>query len=444
MKRMILNLLFFLFISLMMIQGLSAKDKDPLSGENLFKDVVHYSNLGDHRTATPTDKVTAIWIRNRLKQAGFDVQTQEWNTRQFYPQRTNIIIDKARKIDAFPVWWQQPTSPQGIEAQLTEDINNVKGKILLYINKSAATFSVSNPLVSKINTAYANGAMAVIVVTYYQNPAPPAIQTIASDEFIGLNAANAAQVLQDAWPIPVVSAMARDQKTLDEAILNQSNVKVVSSGIYDDQAKAWNVIGALDRGPGSKVMVVSTPYSGWFTCAGERGGGVAIFLGLAEWAAKNTSDTTWIFAATSGHEINGLGIKHYLNSDIAPLPAETFSWAHIGAWQAMYSYVLEGDALIKTDQMDGRALQYTNDPSLKAVVDAYFSGLNLVFSTSMAYGDLVDVSQYGYKNLFGITGSHEYHHSTQDLPHVTGPELLEPVARAYQEALKMLMESSVE
>jgi hypothetical protein len=439
MKRMIFSLIFFPFLSLIMVQGVFAIDKDPLAGASLYKDVVQYSTLGDHRTATPTDQVTALWIQNRLKQAGYDVQMQAWTTRQFYPHRTEIIIDKSQKVKAFPVWWPKPTSSMGIEAPMTNDKADVKGKIFLLINKTPATFSITPSLVSEIYTASANGAVAVVVLTYYNGQ-----DTVASNEFIGLNAI---QETQDAWPIPVVSAMVKDRQALDEAILNQSNVKVISTGIYNEQAKALNVIGTLDRGPGSKVMVVSTPYSGWFTCAGERGAGVAIFLGLAEWAAQNTSETTWIFTATSGHEIKGLGVRNYLESDTVPEPIETFSWTHIGAWQAMYSYVLENGVLVPTEQMDRRIFQYREaalppaPTPLKNAVDANFRdpALNLLISAKVLYGDLMDVSPYGYNNLFGISGAHEYHHSTEDRPSVTGPEVLEPMANAYQGALEMLM-----
>jgi len=41
-----------------------------------------------------------------------------------------------------------------------------------------------------------------------------------------------------------------------------------------------------------------------------------------------------------------------------------------------------------------------------------------------------------HNNLIGIVYGHEFHHSTEDLPFVTGPELLEPVARAYQGTLQ--------
>ena len=425
-----------IMLSLVFIYGqplYALNDKDPLDGESLYEDVLHYSILGEHRTATPKDMVTGIWIGNRLKQAGYKVQKQDWTTRQFYPRRTEVIIGKNLKLAGFPVWWPKPTSPQGVQAEMTDDINDANGKIYLFINVTAATFSVTPVVVNEIDTAYRNGAVAVVMVTYYEGT-----DSIPSDEFIGLNAI---QETQDELPIPVVSAMAKDRHALDEAIMNHSTVKVVSTGVYKNQAQAFNVIGTLDRGPGSKVMVVTTPCSGWFTCAGERGAGVAIFLGLAEWAARTTSNTSWIFAATSGHEIDSLGLINYMESDFVPRPEEVFAWTHIGAWQAMYNYVAEDGRLYPTDKMDFRLFQVVGQ-QLRGAVTANFAdpALNLRIVPAIVYGDLLGVIQYGYTNLMGISYGHEFHHSTEDLPYVTGSELLEPVARAYKGTFEMIID----
>jgi hypothetical protein len=46
----------------------------------------------------------------------------------------------------------------------------------------------------------------------------------------------------------------------------------------------------------------STPQSGWFTCGGERGPGIAMSRALAVWAIKQDLPVRWLFVATSGHE----------------------------------------------------------------------------------------------------------------------------------------------
>ncbi|MEW6185484.1 MAG: hypothetical protein AB1585_07070 [Thermodesulfobacteriota bacterium] len=434
--RMFLYLILLVFLSEILEGNLLAKDQGPLSGETLFNDVVYYSNLGHHRTATPIDRKTALWLQNRLKQAGFEVQKQEWTTRQFYPQRTEIVIDNKQTLEAFPIWWPKPTPPQGLEGLMTPVIGDSAGKIFFFENKTGAGFSVTPVFSKMIHEANQKGALAVIVVTYFNQPRT----TIASKELIGLNAL---QTTQEEWPIPVVSARAKDRAVLDSAIQNQTVVKVISTGNYKNQARAFNVIGLLKKSSRDEVRVVSTPYSGWFTCAGERGPGIAIFLGLAEWAARTHSETNWIFVATSGHEIDGLGIRNFLVSPIAPDPKKTLSWVHLGAWQAMYNFIHTNGVLVSDGLMDTRQMQYENIPSrikLEEPVKKNFTGLNVSFLPGIRLGELTGIIQSGYnQNLFGIAWGHELHHSTQDLPPVTGPGLLEPVAQAYRNTLEMLI-----
>ncbi|MCH7749719.1 MAG: hypothetical protein IH939_16655 [Acidobacteria bacterium] len=56
------------------------------------------------------------------------------------------------------------------------------------------------------------------------------------------------------------------------------------TGRMDEAAEAVNVAGRLVRNEEADWSVISTPSSGWFTCAGERGPGIAALLALAEWA----------------------------------------------------------------------------------------------------------------------------------------------------------------
>ena len=419
------SMVMVLFVSFAVVH---AHGQNPMSGAVMFEDVRYYAKLGDHQTATEVDYATAGWLKKRLKQAGYSVQDQEWKTRQFYPKDTFIRIGKSEKIPAFPVWWPKPTTDAGLTAALSSDIEHASGKIYFLVNTSGAGFSVDKKLIQQITTAAHNGAVAMIVVTYYNRP-----DTIASDEFIGLNAM---QDTQEEWPIPVVTVMAKDAARFKAAVTDGLEVNVTSTGVYKQDALGLNIIATLNRSAGGKSVLVTTPYSGWFTCAGERGTGIAIFLALAEWAAKSTAQTNWIFAATSGHELRGLGVEHYLQSDLIPPPSKVLLWTHIGAWQAMYNYVLKQGDLIRTEEMDQRIIQFTGE-GLAGEVKTHFSepSLKLRIVPRILFGDLTQAVKSGHQNLIGISYGHEYHHSTQDLPAVTGPELLESVANAYKNFL---------
>ena len=52
-----------------------------------------------------------------------------------------------------------------------------------------------------------------------------------------------------------------------------------------------------------------------------------------------------------------------------------------------------------------------------------------------AIGELQEVHSAGYTNFFGMAGSHRFFHTTHDTLATTRPHLLEPVARAFADAL---------
>ena len=421
-------ILIFISSFLFALNGFS-DSKDLLSKEKMYEDVKYYSDLGHHRTATEVDHATSRWLKERLQKAGYSTQIQEWETKQFFPQETYIEINRMKRFRAFPVWWPKPTYNRGIMAKLSSDLQSVRGKILLFRNVTGPGFSVDRKLIKQVITAADNGSVAVVVATFYNRS-----NTIASNEFIGLNAM---QINKDEWPIPVVMIQAKDFNEFEKAETDQLAVRIISTGFYNQSAVAMNVIGSLMREPDYKTIIVTTPSSGWFNCAGERGSGIGIWLALAEWASKKIKNINWIFAATSGHELRGLGTDHLLNSDLVPPPNEVDLWTHVGAWQAMYSFILKDGALRKTDEMDDKILQFTGN-DLGAAVNEGFGDpqLRIRIVPQIRFGDLIQVEQFGYKRLAGISFGHEYHHSTQDLPNVTGPALLESIAKAYKTFLQ--------
>ncbi|PEQ10758.1 hypothetical protein B2G71_20860 [Novosphingobium sp. PC22D] len=84
---------------------------------------------------------------------------------------------------------------------------------------------------------------------------------------------------------------------------------------------AFNFGGRLDRGKG-RWLAISTPRSGWFTCAGERGPGITAWLWLARWAVQAVSDHDLAFICNLGHEYEYLGAAE-AKAKIAPPVAQT-------------------------------------------------------------------------------------------------------------------------
>jgi hypothetical protein len=75
--------------------------------------------------------------------------------------------------------------------------------------------------------------------------------------------------------------------------------------VKGESANVFATFGDASKRP----IVIATPLSGWFTCAAERGTGIAIALGLAQRLAPNHSVTV---VGSPGHELLYIGLQAFL------------------------------------------------------------------------------------------------------------------------------------
>jgi hypothetical protein len=177
--------------------------------------------------------------------------------------------------------------------------------------------------------------------------------------------------------------------------------------------------------------------SGWFSCAGERGTGLAIWLGLARWAATRRSETSFVFVTTSGHELNYLGAHSFLHAgkDGPPAPAQTRLWFHIGANIATHDWLVHSlGRLWPLPGVRSERLLF-GTPDMMGILRAAFQGqpgleLPRVGTKETTIGETQNVLKADYTRVAGISGGSVFHHTPADHPFVTAPELLAPVARS--------------
>jgi hypothetical protein len=240
--------------------------------------------------------------------------------------------------------------------------------------------------------------------------------------------------LYQPMPLPTVVAGAKDFAALKQAAERGAKASLHIAGRADPQARAFEVVGKLDRG--KKLIVISTPYSAWFRAAGERGPGVALWLALARWAARRKSDVSYLFVASSGHELQGAGITSFVEHH-APKPEQVHCWCHLGASIAAYDYERTPGGLKKLNRASNACRLMTNRNDLLPVLTDAFQNVERLkpqFNERPA-GELILMAQKGYR-AFGFAGSHPYFHAPSDLPEIaTGPEILEPVGQALVKAL---------
>lgn len=396
----------------------SALAADPLSGASLYADVKTYAGFGEHRTGTPGDDAVTAWLERELRAAGYAVERQGFDYPVFSLESAAMEL-AGRRIDAFPIW-----TPRAGEAAGPLSAAPRPGAlaVMSFPYGTGAPLEASAVYRKPVEAAIAAGAGGVVIAT--QNPL---------GELVAYNALPNAPP----WPVPVVGVAGREGAALQAAAERGADARLRIAGALHP-GRAQNVV-ARKPGPG-KPLIISTPKSGWFTCAGERGSGLAIWLALARRLAARR-DFHLVLVAASGHEFDGYGGRLFAEH-LAPKPAEARGWVHIGANVASYDFALRDGQITRLDHPQaGRRL---------AVSEALLPAARQAFAGQVGYekpvdvevegapGELAEYQRRGYRPLVGLVGLHPLHHTRRDLPDATGPEVLEPVARGLAAVVERL------
>src|SRR5262249_34137088 len=124
----------------------------------------------------------------------------------------------------------------------------------------------------------------------------------------GLCPSNAASFLQPFGP-PVLQVSSEQAGALNDVAKRGSEVTLIAH-VKRTSAEAFNVV-AIIQGTNQALppLVIMTPRSGWWTCASERGGGIACWLELIRAMRGMKPARDVLFVASSGHEIGQRGIE---------------------------------------------------------------------------------------------------------------------------------------
>jgi hypothetical protein len=358
-----------------------------MTGEFLFNDVKAYSALGEHRTASKVDRDTSAWLAKQLEGFGFTSKLLPFRVRQFQFDSARLMAG-GRSIPCFPLWLPRATPP----LHATVARASTKGCVaIVRFPKGGAITPAHRAVIQPLIDA---DASAIIGVT----PSD-------SGELVALNSTADAEP----WPVPILLVGPPEEMNLRGA----TDVAISIQGREEPRAEAFETIGEI--GTGNKRIVISTPSSGWFHCAGERGPGIAMWLALARWSSHRESNIRYTFVASSGHELGEQGMHSFLTGP-APRADEVGVWLHLGA-----SIAARGST---------RRLM-TNRKEWLPVLSRNFVSIGDLPPelTDAPLGELAQLAKLGYRS-FGIAGGHTLFHSPGDLPVTTSAAMLEPVGQA--------------
>ena len=399
----------------------AAAAADPLSGKALYDDVQRYDGFGSHRYGSAGTAQAFDWIARELARAGLAVSSQSFTIDRQYDFEAGSLGVDGQTVAVMPHWWiPEPLASFSLSAPIVAagDASGRFVRISLPFDRAAYLTQAHR---AALEEAFARRPAAVLLTIDHP-----------SGEIYTYNVDQEGKP----WPVPVILVAARDKALLDAAQQMDRPVAVDIKGRYRRDVPGRNVIGRLNRSGGGRAIVVSTPVTSWFTSTCERGPGIAGFLAMARLANTWPADADLVFVATAGHEIGHGGMVHFIRSQ-APPPATTLAWAHFGASLACHEWRRDGERWVAGSAVDTRLRVIARSQSMDDLVRRHFGGIagTPLVGDKAAVGELRDVHAAGYPNFFGMAGLHGLFHTPADSAVGTGPDSLEPVARAFAGAL---------
>lgn len=409
-----------------------AKGRADTSLASVTADLERYFSLGVKASGGTGDQATGAWMESELTAAGFTVTRQPIDVPYFTPTEVTLKSGSATAA-VIPQAVVVPTGPAGIEAPLavrapwTLADTRCDGAIALVVLPYRRWSSVIDPGVRRpVEAAFAAGAVAVVIVT-----------TGPTGEALALNAPAKGPVFSR----PVAVLAPRDAQPFLVAAQSGGRARLTVAG-EGGWRPGFNIAATLDRGS-DHGLVVSTPRSGWYTCAGERGGGAAVWLALARWSPGGLPGTNLTFTSATGHEYEYHGAEHFLK-ELAPPRATTKLWVHLGAnvaardWNEMAGLT----ALPGADPQRVLMVSESLAPAARRLF-AGQAGLEAVRigDIKSSAGELTGILQAGYPTALGIFGAHRFHHSANDDMRCAHPEATLAAAVAVRDLIKGVLKS---
>jgi hypothetical protein len=398
---------------------------NPFDPDRLMDDVRAYYEFGVHRTAYPGDRRTSEWLAGRFRTLGLQTSAHAWPLRQFFLDEASIE-DGEGQIRAFPLWLPRATGPDGLRARLVlvdgaAPAADLAGAIAWLVPGDRGGGPTRQALERQALEA---GAAAVVFATS---------DSAGTGLLVAQNAER--QYVARQRPIPTLTFGEADAARLRKSIGRDIVLRL--TGRLDEAAVATNVLGRLVRREEADWIVVSTPSSGWFTCGGERGPGVAMLLALAEWATTRHGDLNYLFVANSGHELDYLGARLLHDAHMAPSPEKTRVWLHLGASIATPPWPEVDGVRRPADRVTTGTLQAA--PELAPIMRRAFAGLPMYkLSTDTRIGEFRDLAEHGYRGLGVVGGSNPWFHVERDDPSAVSADTLAAVSRAAAAALEAI------
>jgi hypothetical protein len=346
-----------------------------------------YEQQGFHRTGTEVDRISGDWLAKEVRRIGLEPVLEEFPLSRVDPVRASLAVN-GRTIEGLPLFDGGFTGPAGVEGILGDlDGNSSIGICEIPPNGTQAG--------ALGDARRQNRHEAIVAVTRGLRP--------------GFCPSNADSFLAPFGP-PVLQ-VGSDEAAFLADCAQQGAKALLTAHAERRQAKAFNVVATIPGTDKSAApLVVMTPRSGWWSCASERGGGLACWLEIMRAARDARPVRDVLFVASSGHELGHLGLDAFMQRRGGLVPAAK-AWIHLGA-------------NIGAAQGPGNILQASDD-EMESMMAAAMTGAGLAIDRrlprgAVPLGEALNVHRGGGR-FISIIGKNDLFHSPDD----RGPDVID-------------------
>ena len=280
-----------------------------LRRERITRLLREYDSQGDHRTGSAVDAESGRWLADQVADAGLEPEIEWMGFSRPTIQAAYVEVND-RRADGIPLF----------DGGITDAVG-VRGRLGALGDNADIGLAHVGPRVGPDLLGYRRTTSHQAAVTVTGGPSNGVPE--------GLALMNAPDFKEPFGP-PVLQVASQHRPWLDAAAAAGAEARVVAH-VTRRPEEVFNVTAALlGTEPSLAPLIVMTPRSGWWTCASERGGGIAVWLEMMRAMRAATPRRTTVFVASTGHELGHYGLHEFLRTR-SRLVTSAVAWIHLGA-----------------------------------------------------------------------------------------------------------------
>lgn len=361
------------------------------TAHGLYAIVETYASFGNHHTGTDADRATTAWLSELLTGLGAQVEHDPYRFDRFIGEASLAISDA--DVPCLPLFY------------------SALGEV------DTATFEITRVEHGAVGNAHKFDGL--LPVTTDQTPLVIAIDG-PDDLAVQANRVPSRLLGRPAVVIP---------GNWHDRVQQGAHLRFSA---HSEPGESANVVATLGD-PNAPEIMITTPLTGWTPAAGERGTGLAAALALA---VNLAADHRVIFSACSGHEIDHLGLRHYLAArDLTGARA-----IHLGASIAATEPVAGGEPVLGDRRM---TLTTATGATRSAIAELVPTGNWTMPDLDPPWPGEGGTWLEAGAQVLSFLGAASLFHTTDDLPgKATTPQALHTASTVVTEATRIFLKGT--